>query len=193
MAVPAVRDRAEASDNHSVTTKSVTMKQRPHLLGIARELRDRIYTYALVDNDGKVEVSSKASRLEPAVLMVTRQVRQEARAIYWLKNRFLFTICKFDCLPILNFSFHLVALETNKPHFRFTNMTASLCKCNHAIGINETNWMMWLKHVHAFPDHFPRPDRSYFNLKTGHTSNQASSHNLAVGAFGMVRDMRDMP
>ncbi|KAL2043904.1 hypothetical protein N7G274_003424 [Stereocaulon virgatum] len=78
--------------------RSVAPSTTSHLFRIPRELRDEIYTYALVDPSGPIRDYKSVNDQRPntdfisshALLSTCRQIRTEAYNIYFGKNTFFF-------------------------------------------------------------------------------------------------------
>lgn len=72
-----------------------------HLLELAAELRNRIYEYALVEDDD-VEIRPETFA-QPGLLLTCRKIRAEALPIYFLDNVFKFNIRKFEASLLVAF------------------------------------------------------------------------------------------
>ncbi|KAI5356800.1 hypothetical protein Slin15195_G051840 [Septoria linicola] len=173
-----------------------------------RSIRNRIYDYVLVSKHKEpIDLSAKANRPEPALLLVSRQIRHEARAIYWFDNCFHFTVCQFNHQLLKSFYSRINRIkaqeETNDPP-KFilgpaaANVTASLCNCQTCLsssptapGTNIISWKYWLQSVHQAPHDFPYPAAAtHIDLEDGGCrTGQKWTRNLAVGAFEVVRSL----
>ncbi|KAM3420865.1 hypothetical protein BST61_g4104 [Cercospora zeina] len=89
-----------SSDTVSIPKKTATPnKAVPQSLffALSPELRNKIYRDVLVQPD-KIRISTAMTQppLEPGILLVNRQIRQEARAIYYYENHFRFDLYEID-------------------------------------------------------------------------------------------------
>ena len=99
-------------------SRILTVKQKIHNLGLKhsatvnlislpQKLRKEIYRLAVVREDGDVPVSAhnKSTSAEPALLSVCKEIRQEARPIFYIENNFNVRITQLDmkaALPWIN-------------------------------------------------------------------------------------------
>jgi len=78
------------------------------LLALSGELRNSIWRFALVE-DKPIDITSKVTPTEPALLAVNRQIRKECTGIYYGENAFQ---CAAN--PTFNYhSAHQPGLDTN--------------------------------------------------------------------------------
>ena len=71
------------------------------LLGLPGELRNHIYTYVLVDEDRIIIDRSRF--VQPGLLRSCRQIREEARSIYYLNNAFGTSVRDLDPYNLIAF------------------------------------------------------------------------------------------
>ncbi|KAF2167339.1 hypothetical protein M409DRAFT_22149 [Zasmidium cellare ATCC 36951] len=72
----------------------VHAKKKNHLLGLPAELRNAIYGYALVKQE-PVKVYARTTQ-QPALLQVSRQMRDEASSIYYQDNEFELVVMDYN-------------------------------------------------------------------------------------------------
>ncbi|KAK5117142.1 hypothetical protein LTR85_008910 [Meristemomyces frigidus] len=75
----------------------------PTLLSLPGELRNRIYRHALV-SDLLIRVTRTKDWEQPALLATSKQIRHEARKIYYLENRFRLIAANMDSAAITAFA-----------------------------------------------------------------------------------------
>ncbi|KAM3420915.1 hypothetical protein BST61_g4150 [Cercospora zeina] len=107
----------------------------PPLLRLPAEVRDEIYRFAtpLAPNKWALIITPTTRPTEPPLLLVNRQIREEASAVYYKHNKFIFAIQNLDAkhyiswcqaLPArrltANVAFHLTyePLLSNPEEFR---------------------------------------------------------------------------
>lgn len=66
-------------------SSSILPPSHSQLLSLPAELRNRIYEYALIEEN---EIAITADLHVPALLQTSRQIRREARSLYFEKNTF---------------------------------------------------------------------------------------------------------
>lgn len=81
-----------------------TLLNRLSLLGLPGELRNRIYTFALIEDDPSVLVQRNYS--QPGLLRTSYQLRREASAIYYQLNTFYADTTDLDFGTQLHFNQH---------------------------------------------------------------------------------------
>ena len=80
-----------------------TDSRHSRLLSLPAEIRNRIYNYALVE--GRIEIQSHSEPPpQPALLQVNRQIRSEARQMYYRENNFVWFINDYDCGTFIRWS-----------------------------------------------------------------------------------------
>ena len=106
-------------------------------MGITAELRNMIYRLVLVGNE-RVEVTLDFQ--EPALLQVSREVRDEAKSIYYCENEFVLLISSFSpALPILwTLKMNMLAKVGGMDVLLDPDMDA-----------HWPNLMLWLQHLHT--------------------------------------------
>ncbi|KAK5701610.1 hypothetical protein LTR97_004426 [Elasticomyces elasticus] len=72
------------------------------LLTLPPEMRNRIYREVLVEGDIYIHTHSRFLPIEPALMRVCRQTREEALAIYHKENSFVFDIDENDARNLIN-------------------------------------------------------------------------------------------
>ena len=87
--------------NNKINNERVHSADRLHLLGLPAEIRNRIYTHALVSSDQSdpIEVDSTGPQ-QPGLLSCCRQIREEAVHIYYTLNWFAMVIHDCDAVAI---------------------------------------------------------------------------------------------
>ncbi|KAF7192845.1 hypothetical protein HII31_05828 [Pseudocercospora fuligena] len=121
-------------------------KARPSLLTIAPELRNQIYDLALIEEDS-IQVSSTLK--EPALLSVCRQIRSEARGIWFSENQFTFRVVDCDISLLLKSFAWVQDVPGKTPLFKLRGRP------------NWANLMAWCKAV--FEDKLPPLNAQYQN------------------------------
>ena len=116
-----------------------------HLLGLPAEVRNRIYRFALIEND--VLELSATSPTPPGLLIVSKQIREETVAMYYTENRFILVIVDFDGEAVTR------PVEVYRKCFTPTG-TGAQAKQQGIIGIytagvpNWRNLVGWCKAIH---------------------------------------------
>ena len=106
-------------------------------LDLPPELRNRIYKFVLVENDGLVAID--ASWQPPALLQTCKQIRNEASPMAYFSSRFVFTIIKCDCSLRMAFQKHVDALGI---------VSKKSIKTRYALrGLNWDNLIVWCRHI----------------------------------------------
>ena len=72
-----------------------------HLFELSPELRNTIYRLALVSNNTIEVGAADAPPMDPPLLMTCRQIRREARGIYYQENAMNFTTLDYDVRKIV--------------------------------------------------------------------------------------------
>ena len=72
-----------------------------HLFELSPELRNTIYRLALVSNNTIEVGAADAPPMDPPLLMTCRQIRREARGIYYQENTVNFTALDYDVRKIV--------------------------------------------------------------------------------------------
>ena len=99
------------------------------LLGLPPEVRNRIFQYALIEEEEEeIELSANTPTL-PALLTVCKQIRSETIFLYYTMNNFYLTIDDYDAaaaLPSLKtYMKYFVEIEGREDHSKFDiNLTA---------------------------------------------------------------------
>lgn len=75
--------------------------QRLHILGLPAEIRNRVFSYVVVQ-DAAIVVTGDGPR-EPALLSTCTQIREETLTVYYTLNSFLLIVTDFDALPLMPF------------------------------------------------------------------------------------------
>ena len=78
------------SQGHKQIDQDATTPPQPPLLALLGELRNKIWRYALLEEERKTGPGDDG--VQPGVLRTTRQLRAETAAIYCTENAFVFTI-----------------------------------------------------------------------------------------------------
>ncbi|KAK5733161.1 hypothetical protein LTR17_009902 [Elasticomyces elasticus] len=73
------------------------------LLTLPPEMRNRIYREVLNGEDIRISSSDRSFPIEPAILRTCRQARNEALAIYYKENTFVFRIYENDARNLIKF------------------------------------------------------------------------------------------
>lgn len=145
---------------------------KPALLSLPAELRNRIYRLALVQ-DAEIRIApSHSPPPEPALLSTCRQVRGEARNIYYQDNTFLFGVSDFDAAMLVTFE------SRSRTHRR----------ANHSLalggGPNWANLKAWIRAVFEGRGH-------YFSRRFDDEAVPAPLHeHLAVMCFDVMMRLR---
>lgn len=144
------------------------------LLKLAPELRNIIYRYTLVKPDEIVVSAGALPPSSPALLQVSRQIRNEAKEIYHKENLFSFRIDDFDATTCIKWC--------ASAHERYrSNHRWQLRK----MGSGENRWVNLLNWLEAFYN------RRCGGPATADNYKPSSDHNVAVyQMFKMVRNMR---
>lgn len=185
--------------------------QTASFLHLHLAIRNLIYHHVLVSKQNEpIDLSTRAYRTEPPLLLVCRQIRHEARAMYWFDNHFHFTVCQFNHLLLKSFYSHVHRIKAQEeagcPAKLITgsaaaNVTASLCNCQTCLryppiapGMNLASWKHWLKSVHQAPHDFPCPaaatqiDLRYDACTVG----RSRARHPAVSAFELIRSLNGL-
>ena len=86
------------------------------LLSLPPEIRNIIYRYALVQNgDIIIRPPTLPAPDQPSLLQVNRQIRAEARGIYYHENRFVCTIWSFDAAAVIKWQTSINAYAKVNP------------------------------------------------------------------------------
>lgn len=149
------------------------------LLGIAPELRNRIYEYALISRES-INVFKVYNCKQPDLLKVCRQIRNEAISVYYTDNTFHFEACKMSGAEIVPFC----RLQKKYATHRQAKLTTYMC--DHRDYYDENNLRAWLKAYHAEPKLVPSlpQDAEYY---------RRNSKNFVVRMFGIAKSMHKKP
>ncbi|EMC98624.1 hypothetical protein BAUCODRAFT_50523, partial [Baudoinia panamericana UAMH 10762] len=158
-----------------------------HLLGLPAELRNLIYTYALVESKTRHINVHETGHTEPPLLLACRQIREEAAPIFYSDNNFMLHIHEYDGVVAIPFYRLLQKYRTKR---KTNNVRHTLC---HGPGrddcgevVNTDNLMIWLT---AF---FDTPEICPF-LHQDVVANSGNAEVIARGAFGAVKRFRHKP
>ena len=174
---------SEKQDNRAPDIPRTTMADtqsntKPTLLGIAPELRNRIY-YAALTHHNPLDITHVACRKEPALLSVCRQIRNESIGIYYTDNSFIFECCKLDFRKLLPFCEHQQRyhaerkLKVQVSMYRHAKIY-DFCYFDRAEYVRA-----WLERYHKYPENTPRP------------CEKPKSDKHIVEAFDVIDTMRD--
>ena len=149
----------------------------PSLLSIPAELRNVIYTCAIVDAE-PTEITD-ALRFPP-LLQTCRQLRKEAFGIYLTKNNFFFEVRDCDGSILIAFNKHIRASTDIGSDLNMGFRTTDS-------GANWTNVMSWCKANFVGDCH-------YYSIKEDgdrFVRNPSSVHTVVGGAFELVQAQKD--
>lgn len=163
----------QAPDNPHAVMAPKQKNTKPTFLGIAPELRSRIY-YAALTQPELIDISTSAARRQPALLSVCRQIRNEAIGIYYTDNSFSFECCKVDWRKA--FPFCDLQREYHVEH----KLKLQVNMCGHRSHMESLH--TWLKRYHQFPEKTPRPTEG---------GKQELGNNSVLEAFDVVDKMRN--
>jgi hypothetical protein len=156
-----------------------TTKTDCRLLNLCAELRNRIYKFALCEGH-KIKIT-KHNFAEPAILGVYKQIRNEARGLYYTANRFNIDALDFDSAVIT----HLCS------RLPITSDGGELDHC-FELGYSPRSWanlMGWLK---AYHHNRKKKHHKWMSLRTEMKSSRNARQRLAVtGAFAIVGGLQD--
>jgi hypothetical protein len=189
-ATPALPGRSKSRSSRHAESLKPGNKKASMLLTLAPELRNRIWEFALVE-DERIPVNVYKDGgwthvRQPALLRTCRQIRDEAIGTWYTSNTFLFKACNsFSFTPYLPFSKQVRKYHKDSK----ARLQAEICPSVHPFGFDTsdlTDLMEWLKLYHADPDLIPSPaqDAGPFVMM---------SKSLANQTFGTVYSMRDKP
>lgn len=137
-------------------TRSATMASR--LLQLPPELRNIIYRRAVVTSN-KIRIKSDCIR-EPPLLLVCKQIRQEACDLYYYENEFTVKINDYDTTNAVRFNskIHSARQRGEIEKNLWINMRASLSSPPHW-----RNLLTWLRlyHVGALESFLPKPSEPH--------------------------------
>lgn len=85
-------------------------RPKPNLLGLPAELRNRIYELSLAEPD---EIEITKSLQEPSLPSVNRQIRSEARKIWYENNSFYVAVVGWDDDLLHRFTKHCLKIKVN--------------------------------------------------------------------------------
>ena len=153
---------------------------KPHLFRLPPELRTQVYLLCLKENKTiTVERSTGTGVREPGLLAVCSSVRQEARPLYYLENRFFLSMDDLDVMKVLPW------LEMVRPFFgddleRGSRMTFGIPDDT----VKWQNLEKWLELAHA--------GRAYGPRVKAQTS--PDWHIVAIaGTFDVARASKEQP
>ena len=147
----------------------------PTLLGIAPELRNRIY-YAALTRPKLLDVNNPAFQKQPALLSVCRQIRTESIAIYYTDNNFDYECCKLEGSKVLPFC------ELQKKYRVDHKVKLQTVFCEHPSYFDYQNLWAWLEAYHK-DEQAPRPPN---DSKVG----KRRSKKFVLQAFDLIDLMR---
>jgi hypothetical protein len=144
------RDDTGSHESSTQDNEHKTPSPSP-LLRLPGELRNAIYRLALVEEEGNRTLIQNTTHgiLEPGLLLANRQLRHEARPMYYFENSFDLPIANYNPVAIVPFNnitrnlekhYDDKNLKLNKPRLRFVD--GRECPDWHHI-------MTWLEHFHA--------------------------------------------
>lgn len=135
----AYSSKLENGDTPSVVAKSL-------LLELPRELRDMIYSYALLVNDS-IMIRKSSGIPEPELLFVNKVVRSEAITIFY-KNKFRCQVLNFDDAAI-----HLAVSKLKRTRARDSVRIEILKGMELDYNRNQRNWKNLVSWLHARQEH----------------------------------------
>lgn len=149
--------------------RASTIPRQSRLLALPAELRNNIYTFALVNTE-PVDIDSSCN--EPGLLLVNRQIRAEARKIYYTSNQFFVVIQDCDDDLLHKFAMHCKGLN-------MTENIPILLRVNPAK--NWANLQKWCERI--WKDESTGPNE--------HRSEDAGICTVIVAAYKIARQHRD--
>ncbi|KAK6433988.1 hypothetical protein LTR95_009828 [Oleoguttula sp. CCFEE 5521] len=87
------------SDNEAFVDMNQDIEDCP-IFKLPRELRNKIYRYALVAEDSDYIVMQCRLQLVPGLLNTCKAIRHECHANYFLENSFILLLRSYDCVQV---------------------------------------------------------------------------------------------
>jgi hypothetical protein len=141
-------------------TTSTQPESHSRLLELPPELRNRIYHYALGLDDGVFKITEGDSIPEPALLLTSRHIRQEAIGIFYKLDAVSMEFNSFSPSVAIFVQKKMVALYRQ---YQFKVGTKDIVMSGSR---NWRNWMLWLQHIHRDRDN----DIVHVNFESALTS-----------------------